>query len=83
MPHWKKFGLAIFAALCLLGETVELAHARCTDGGGVCATEWTDGKVINLGSLPGSVESLAHAINDAGQVVGFSTFYSTGEHATE
>jgi uncharacterized membrane protein len=79
MSHWKTFGLAILASVCLLGENTGSARAQCNP----CAAEWTDGRVIKLGSLPGSVESLAHGINDARQVVGFSAFYSTGEHATE
>ena len=32
-------------------------------------TEWSRGRVINLGGLPGSINSVAGAINDAGQVV--------------
>jgi uncharacterized membrane protein len=62
MSHWKSFGLAIFTAVCLLGESTGLAHAQV-------ATEWSGGKVINL---PGLTISQAYGINDAGQVVGFS-----------
>jgi probable HAF family extracellular repeat protein len=36
------------------------------------ATEWSDGKIINLGGLPGSTGSFATGINDAGQVVGYT-----------
>ena len=41
-------------------------------GGFPNATEWSRGRVINLGGLPGSTDSIAEAINDAGQVVGYS-----------
>ena len=34
------------------------------------ATEWSDGSIISLGSLPGSTSSVANGINDAGQAVG-------------
>jgi uncharacterized membrane protein len=69
MSHWKAFGLAIFAAVCLLGETGS-AHVQCNP----CATEWSDGGVINLGGLPGSTSSSAVSINNAGQAVGSSAF---------
>jgi uncharacterized membrane protein len=36
------------------------------------ATEWSDGRVIDLGGLPGSTDSIAYSINDAGQAVGIS-----------
>ena len=68
MSHWKSFGLAIFAAGCLLNDTTDPAHAQCNQ----CATEWSDGSVIKLGSLPGSTDSEALAINNAGQAVGSS-----------
>jgi hypothetical protein len=60
MSHWKSFGLAIFAAMCLLGETAGAAHAQCSapplaDRG--CATQWSGGAVVNLGRLPGSAFS--------------------------
>jgi uncharacterized membrane protein len=42
-------------------------------GGG--ATEWSGGNVISLGGLPGSTNSMAEGINDAGQVVGRSAFF--------
>ena len=50
--------------------------------GNTCATEWSGGKIINLGGLPSSTASSATAINDSGQVVGFSAI---GDHllATE
>ena len=46
-------------------ESASLAVSRI-------ATEWSGGSVINLGGLPGSTASIAHGINDAGQVVGYS-----------
>ena len=47
------------------------------------AVLWRDGQVINLGTLPGGIESVAGAINDRGQVVGFSTNgLSDPTHAT-
>jgi probable HAF family extracellular repeat protein len=71
MSHWKSFGLAIFAAVGLLGETVGPAHAQCTPIPNFnCATEWSGGSVINLGGA--STLSQAFAINNAGQVVGQS-----------
>jgi probable HAF family extracellular repeat protein len=39
---------------------------------GSFATEWSDGRVIDLGGLPGSTRSAAFGINDVGQVVGYS-----------
>jgi uncharacterized membrane protein len=69
MSHWKASGLAIFAVICLLGETTGSAHAQCNSFLSYCATEWSHGKVINLGGLPGSEASVARSINDAGQVV--------------
>jgi uncharacterized membrane protein len=65
MSHWNSFGLAIFAAVCLLGEATGSAQAQI-------ATEWSDGGVIKLGGLPGSTDSGALAINNVGQVVGVS-----------
>jgi probable HAF family extracellular repeat protein len=50
------------------------------------ATEWSDGSIINLGGLPGSTQSFAYGINDAGQVVGSSDGimgYSIFDVATE
>jgi probable HAF family extracellular repeat protein len=47
-----------------------------------CATEWSGGSVIKLGSLPGFTESGANGINDAGQAVGFSLLASVHQ-ATE
>jgi probable HAF family extracellular repeat protein len=82
MSHWKSFGLAIFAGACLLGETIGSAHAQCDP---YCAdefaAEWRGGRVINLGSLPGTTHSYARDINDAGVVVGESE--DGGSHATE
>jgi hypothetical protein len=40
------------------------------------ATEWSHGRVIDLGGLPGFTVSEALSINDAGRVVGFSEFGS-------
>jgi hypothetical protein len=37
-----------------------------------CATEWSGGKVIDLGGLPGFTSSSASSINDAGQAVVFA-----------
>ena len=72
MSHWKAFGLAIFAAVCLLGETTGPADAQCLLSTTFCATEWSGGKVIKLGGLPGSGTSFAEGINDSGRVVGTS-----------
>jgi probable HAF family extracellular repeat protein len=36
------------------------------------ATEWSAGSVIDLGGLPGAMESVADSINNVGQVVGYS-----------
>jgi hypothetical protein len=69
MSHWKSFGLALFAAVCLLGAGTGLALAKCDP----CAIEWSGGSVINLGGLPGSTQSVAQSINAAGQAVGDST----------
>jgi hypothetical protein len=81
MSHWKAFGLAIFAAVCLLGETTGSAHAaECILG--QCATEWSRGTVINLGDLPNTSGSIARGINDAGQVVG-SSFVDNPRHRME
>src|ERR1700693_3190886 len=74
MSICKASGLAIFAAVCVLGETTGSAHAQCMSSfeSASCATEWSGGSVINLGGLPGSSESQAFSINDAGQAVGLS-----------
>ncbi len=37
------------------------------------AVIWEDGKVIDLGTLPGGTESLAGVVNSRGQVAGFSS----------
>jgi probable HAF family extracellular repeat protein len=87
MSHWKKFGLAIFAAGCLLNETTDPAHAQCT----TCAIEFSGGGGTNLGSLPASeylpasMYSIALSINNTGQAVGYSTLNigSGGPFATE
>ena len=69
MSRWKSFGLSIFTAVCLLGETVGSAHAQCSP---TCATEWSGGGPVNLGGLPGATYSIANGINDVGQAVGSS-----------
>ena len=38
------------------------------------ATEWSNGNVINLGGLPGSVDSFASGINNSGQIAGDSQY---------
>ena len=76
MSLCKTFGLAIFAALCLLGESIGSAHAQ------YYATEWSGGKVINLGGMPGSTSSVAEGINNAGQAVGVSIVRGV-DYATE
>ena len=47
------------------------------------ATEWSGGGVIKLGGLPGSTNSVAQGINNAGQAVGFSSGFNFFEQATE
>jgi hypothetical protein len=71
MSHAKSFGLAILAALSLLGEGTGSAHAQCAPAPGypTCATEWSGGSVINLG---GGVNAVAISINNAGQAVGYN-----------
>jgi uncharacterized membrane protein len=79
MSHWKAFGLAIFAAGCLLGETAGAALAQCSAPPlteRACATEWSGDSVVNLGRLPGSAFSAALGINNAGQAVGNSGTYA-------
>ena len=46
------------------------------------ATEWSDGRVIDLGGLPGSTDSYAYGINDAGQAVGDSRLSTVPEPST-
>jgi hypothetical protein len=82
MLHWKSFGLVVFAAVCLLTQTTGSAQAQCNPLGNICATEWSDGSVINLGGLPSSTQSAGSSINDAGEVVGFSVVDGV-ETATE
>jgi hypothetical protein len=65
MSHWKSFGFALFAAVCLLGEGIGSAHAEC-DLSAACATEWSGGGIINLG------QGTAYSINGASQAAGFS-----------
>jgi hypothetical protein len=78
MSNWKSFGLAVFAVVCLLGETTGSAHAQRI----ICATEWSGSRVINLGSLSDSLFSEAYGINGTGQAVGDADF-GAGEYATE
>jgi probable HAF family extracellular repeat protein len=70
MSLCKTSGRAVIAALSLVGGTTGSAHAQCYLLG--CATEWSNGRIINLGGLLGSKQSFAWSINDAGQVVGVS-----------
>jgi probable HAF family extracellular repeat protein len=79
MSHWKAFGLAIFAVVCLVGGMTGPAHAQCNDG---CAIEWSGGGAVNLGGLPGATYSIANGINDSGQAVG-STAGPDFEYAVE
>ena len=67
MSFCKASGLAIFAVVCLLSETTGSAHTQCNPLVVACATEWSDGGVIDLGGRPASI---VNAINDAGQAVG-------------
>jgi probable HAF family extracellular repeat protein len=41
------------------------------------AVLWKVGRIVDLGTLPGGTESLGIYINDAGQVIGFSTVGTT------
>jgi probable HAF family extracellular repeat protein len=77
MSHWKSFALGIFAALYLLGGTAGSAHAQ-----NWYAIEWSDGKAVDLRTLPGYTNAQAAGINDAGQAVG-QTFGGLGAVATE
>jgi probable HAF family extracellular repeat protein len=88
MSPCKASGLAIFAAVCLLGETAGSAHAQCyyTPFPVVAcdtATEWSGGSVANLGGLPGYTYSEAVSINNVGQAVGLTEFSPGYYHATE
>jgi probable HAF family extracellular repeat protein len=74
MSYWKSFGLAIFAMLCLLGETAGRAAAQ--------ATVWSGGRVRILTGVQGSPAS-AYGINDSGEVVGSSYVGGGQSHATE
>ena len=67
MSFCKASGLAIFAVVCLLSETIGSSHTQCNPLVVACATEWSDGGVIDLGGRPAV---LTNAINDAGQAVG-------------
>jgi uncharacterized membrane protein len=89
MSYWKSFGLAIFATVCLLWETIGSANAQCafTAPATTCATDWSGSGAVNLGALSGSTSSFANAINDAGQAVGYSvspgSFGFSTAYATE
>jgi hypothetical protein len=82
MSHWKASGLAIFAVVCLLGGTVGSARAECIPND-ICATEWSNGSVIELRGFSNFIASEATSINDVGQAVGVSIFQSVTERATE
>ena len=85
MSHWNSFAFAFVTAGCLLGETTGQASAQCVQSlseSTVCATEWSAGSVIKLGTLPGFTESNAAGINDVGQVVGTS-MRGSAHQATE
>jgi probable HAF family extracellular repeat protein len=82
MSLCKTLGLAIFASVCLLGETTGSTLAQCAPGF-PCATEWSQGKSIDLGTVPGDNASVAHGNNNAGQVVGFSEKFGDLLVATE
>jgi hypothetical protein len=74
MSHWKAFGLAIFAAICLLCETSGSAQAQCAMF--LCATQWSGGSVTNLEGPSGSLGSVAEGVNNNGQAVGVSVSLS-------
>jgi hypothetical protein len=57
MSQWKSFALALFAAVCLLGEATGSARAQY-------AVEWSGPD--NLGGLPGATSSIANGVNDFG-----------------
>jgi uncharacterized membrane protein len=65
MSYWKSFGVALFVAVCLLGEATGSAQAQT-------ATEWSGGKVTTLEG-----GSVAYGINDKGQAVGAGSFGAT------
>jgi probable HAF family extracellular repeat protein len=52
-----------------------------TASGATHAFLWTDGVMIDLGTLPGGLHSSAHGINKAGQIVGSSGTASGETHA--
>ena len=86
MLHSKTSKFVILAAVCLLwiGSTGS-AHAQAIFD---YATEWSGGKIINLGALPGTMGSAARAINNSGVAVGYSisgnyTVYGDNPYATE
>jgi uncharacterized membrane protein len=83
MSLCKASGLAIFAAVCLLGVTTSSAHAQCNSFATICATEWSGDSVIDLAVVPGYANSAARGINDAGQAVGDIGFIGGAGRATE
>ena len=46
------------------------------------ATEWSYGKAFDLGKLAGAISSEARAINNLGEVVGYSAFNTNSYTAT-
>ena len=87
MSHWKSFGLAIVAAVCLMSETTGSAYAQyCFYSSSLCAVEWSGGSTIRLGGLSGPLDSgsTAYGINNSGQAVGATFIEGTGNgYATE
>jgi probable HAF family extracellular repeat protein len=49
-----------------------VGSSRYVRGGAHRAVEWIDGKITDLGTLPGYTEGFAYAINAAGAIVGAS-----------
>jgi probable HAF family extracellular repeat protein len=76
MSHWKSFGTTLFVAFCSLSEATGSVYAQCASPAPgtttTCATEWSGGSAVNLGTLPGFTSSAAIGINNAGQVVGYN-----------
>lgn len=69
-----KLGIA---TVCLLSvEALGSAQAQVAH-----AVEWIDGHVMDLGGLPGRTTTEATAINDGGQVVGYS-YIGSGSNNT-
>jgi probable HAF family extracellular repeat protein len=71
MSHWKSFGLLTFGVVSLLFETAGSADAQCaiSDSGG-CATEWSDGRIINLGQgVPADINNLDQVVGGIGNSI--------------